>query len=291
MKHVCIFMALAALSIPVPAAVLQLVPRQGGMLMPEVYYHADSDSVTVDLSALYDQYGNPIIAQLTPLLVSNPNDSFDPADPWFQYLDPSRQGLAFTRRYGYDMDVMTDYVPGNRALWIRNLGSSPELLFYDYMDQMYNPLDASPTWNPILGTAGTSNAVYWNEGMWHMGVAAPPAPPGTTNLYSATIEIYVVNTDTGEEVTNSGTTFVLNWTDVPDGRPALAINLAETNRIVLTWPASATNGWYLVSATNLDSTNWTAVTNAVVATNNLAAVFLDRPAALQFFRLEMEEAP
>jgi hypothetical protein len=58
------------------------------------------------------------------------------------YLDPSRQGLAFTRRYGYDMDVMTDYVPGNRALWIRNLGSSPELGFYDYMDAEYNPDNA-----------------------------------------------------------------------------------------------------------------------------------------------------
>ena len=103
---------------------------------------------TVDLSAI------GIIAQLTPLLVSNPNDSFDPADPWFKYLDPSRQGLAFSRRYGFDMDVMTDYLPWNRALWIRNLGSSPELSFYDYNDFV-----GALTWNPILGTDGTSHAV------------------------------------------------------------------------------------------------------------------------------------
>jgi hypothetical protein len=284
MKLLCIFMALAAVSVPVQAQVLELVPRQGGMLMPEVYYHADSDSVTVDLSALYDQYGNPIIAQLTPLLVSNPNDSFDPADPWFAYLDPSRQGLAFTRRYGYDMDVMTDYVPGNRALWIRNLGSSPELSFYDYMDAEYNPDDAAPTWNPILGTAGTSNAVYWNEGMWHMPVTAPPAPPGKTNYYSARIEIYVVNTDTGEEVTNTGTRFVLTWSDVPDSRPALTINPAATNKLTVTWPASATN-WSLVSATNLSLTNWTMVTNTVFLLDNQSAVRLDGLAAQQFFRL------
>ena len=284
MKRIFNFIVLAAISASAQAAVLQLVPRQGGMLMPEVYYHADSDSVTVDLSALYDQYGHPIIAQLTPLLVSNPNDSFDPADPWFQYLDPSQQGLAFTRRYGYDMDVMSDYVPGNRALWIRNLGSSPELSFYDYMDAQYNPDNAAPTWNPILGTAGTSNAIYWNGGMWHMPVTAPPAPPGTTNYYSATIEIYVVNTDTGEEVTNSGTSFVLTWSDVPDGRPALAINPAGTNSVVLSWPASAAN-WSLVSSTNLSSTNWTTVTNAVISSNGQSAVYLDGLAAQQFFRL------
>jgi hypothetical protein len=120
--------------------------------------------------------------------------------------------------------------------------------------------------------------------MWHMPVTAPPAPPGTTNYYSATIEIYVVNTDTGEEVTNSGTSFVLTWSDVPDGRPALAINPAGTNSVVLSWPASAAN-WSLVSSTNLSSTNWTTVTNAVISSNGQSAVYLDGLAAQQFFRL------
>ena len=32
------------------------------------------------------------VPQLTPLMVSNPDDSFDPADPWYDFLDPGRQG-------------------------------------------------------------------------------------------------------------------------------------------------------------------------------------------------------
>lgn len=281
-------MTLAVMATVIHAqVVLETVPRQGGMLMPEVWYHADSDSVTVDLSALHEVNGNPIIAQLTPLLVSDPGDSFDPASPWYVGLDSSQQGQAFSRRYGYDMDVMTDYLPGNRELWIRNLGSSPALGFYDYMDAEYNPDNAAPTWNPILGTAGSSNAVYWNLGMWHMGVAAPPAPAGTTNDYAATIEVYVVNPDTGEEVTNSSSgPFVLNWTDIPDGRPTLVINPVATNSILLSWPVNTATNWYLVSATNLDAPNWTAVPNPVVATTNLFTVFLNSGAEQQFFRME-----
>jgi hypothetical protein len=289
MKHVCKLFGLVfvAVAIPAPATVLQLVPRQGGMLMPEVSYHADTDSVTVDLSGLYDQYNNPIIAQLTPLLVSHPSDRFDPEDPWYAFLDPSQQGRAFSRRYGFDMDpTMIGYVPENRALWIRNLGSSPELSFYDYMDEMYNPAGTGPTWNPILGTAGTSNAVYWNQGMWHLGVTAPPAPPGTTNQYSATVEIFVVNTDTGAEIPNSSTgPFLLRWTAVPDGRPELAIRLTSTNTVLVTWPASAVN-WSLVSATNLTTATWSPNAAPVTINNNQASVVISNAAPQQFFRLQ-----
>ena len=51
-------------------ATLTSVPTQGSMLMPDVRYHADTANVTVDLSMIDE------VAQLTPLLVSNPNDSF-----------------------------------------------------------------------------------------------------------------------------------------------------------------------------------------------------------------------
>ncbi|MCX6914773.1 MAG: hypothetical protein NT167_17280, partial [Verrucomicrobia bacterium] len=101
MKRALICLLLAALGGSVSAAVLTNVPMQGGMLMPKVWYHADSDTVTVDLSDIL------VTAQLTPLLISNPSDSFSPGDPWFDSLDPSRQGLAFSRRYGFDMDAMS----------------------------------------------------------------------------------------------------------------------------------------------------------------------------------------
>jgi hypothetical protein len=266
MKLIFNLIILAAFSASVHAAVLTVVPRQGGMLMPEVYYHADTDSVTVDLS------GISVTAQLTPLLVSNPNDSFDPGDPWFAYLDPSQQGLAFSRRYGFDMDAMTDYLPDNRALWIRKLTASPELAFYDYNDK---------TWNPIFGTAGTSNAVYWSGGMWHIGVTAPPR----TNSYSATFEIYVVNTDTGEAVAGSSSgAFVLNWTDVPDGRPVLTIAPTAPNQFTVSWPTPTVN-WDLLTATNLTSTNWIACSNAVQTQDTNSFITFSNATAQQFFRL------
>jgi hypothetical protein len=274
MKLIFNTLALAVMCGATQADVLNLVPRQGSMLMPEVYYHADTDSVTVDLSAIV------VIAQLTPLMVSNPHDSFASNAPWFDYLDPTRQGLAFSRRYGFDMDVMTDYLPENRALWIRNLGSSPELSFFDYNDFV-----GTLTWNPILGAQGTSNAVFWNEIMWHIGVAAPPALPGHTNLYCATNEIYVVDTDTGKEVPNSSSgPFVLRWTDISDGRPVLFIGGGSQNNVTLSWTNGAGN-WSLVSATNLYATNWDDVPNPVEQVSNQSIVQIESLQPQQFFRL------
>ena len=237
--------------------------------MPEVSYHADSDSVTVDLSGITET------AQLTPLLVSNPNDSFDPGDPWFEDLDPSQQGLAFSRRYGFDMDPNTDLLPADRQLWIQEDTNSPNLAFYDY--------SATPAlWAPIFGTAGSSNATYWSGLMWHVGVTAPPG----TNTYSAAFEVYVLDTTTGQEVPGSSSgPFVLNWTSAPDGRPSLNIAADDANGVIITWPASATN-WTLVSSEDLASGDWTAVTNPPVALNGQSAVSFEPAAPLQFFRLQ-----
>ncbi len=70
--------------------------------------------------------------------------------------------------------------------------------------------------------------------MFHPGVTAPPG----TNTYAATFEAFLVNTSTGVEVPGSSTgPFTLNWTTVPDGRPAL--NIAQ--KMVIAWPATATN--------------------------------------------------
>ena len=256
------------------AAMLEVVPRQGGMLMPQVYYHADTDTVTVDLAGVTN-----VVNQLTPLLISAPHDWFDPAAAWFDCLDPSRQGRAFSRRYGWDMDGMSDLVPDDRALWIRNLGSSPELSFYDYNDYV-SPL----TWNPILGTAGTLNATVWNRVMWHFGATAPPG----SNVYSATFEIYVVDTATGQEVPGSRSgPLLLTWTCVPDGRPALTITNFPPGAVTISWPALATN-WSLFWTTNLLSTNWASATNPVVALGSYSTVLFSNTPPQQFFRLQYD---
>jgi hypothetical protein len=210
------------------------------------------------------------------LLVSNPGDYFNPADPWYDCLDPTRQGLAFSRRYGFDMDAMSDFLPYNRELWIRKLSGSPDLGIFDY-----RPNSTPKRWTPIFGTAGTSNATSWSGLMWHVGVAAPPG----TNTYSATFEVYVVNTDTGLEVPDSSSgPFVLDWTDVPDGRPLLNITAQASGQIQLTWPASATN-WTLVSASALDASSWSAVTNEPVVLDGQRAVTLQPSESHNFFRM------
>jgi hypothetical protein len=249
-------------------ATLTSVPMQGGMLMPDVWYHADTTNVTVDLSMMDG------VAQLTPLQASNPNDSFHPGDPWFDSLDPSRQGLAFNLQYGFAMDPDTDMLPDGQQLWIRDITNSPNLGIYNYST-------TPKLWAPIFGTNGSTNATYWSGMMWMLAATAPPG----TNNFSATFEVYVVDTTTGKEVPGSSSgPFILNWTDVPDGRSQLTIAAAATNGLVLTWPASATN-WTLVSTTDLTPANWTFVTNLPVASNGQAAVYLEGAAAQQFFTM------
>lgn len=255
-----------------PAAELATVPMQGSMLMPTVWYHEATDSVTVGLDDII------VTAQLTPLLVSHPNDWFKPEDPWFGSLDPSQQGLAFSRRYGFVMHAMTDYLPLGRELWIRKISSAPELSFYDYNDFV-----SPKTWHPIFGTAGTTNATYWSGLMWHIGVTAPPSP----NSYAATFEIFVMDTTAGQAVPNSSSgPFTLEWTCVPDGRPALSLTNLAPQQVQLRWPDTATN-WSLVSATTTAAANWQAVTNA--PTTIAGSLQLTLPATNQslFYRLKL----
>ncbi len=138
-------LALALAPAALLAATLTSVPMQGDMIMPMISYHAAAGSLTVNV--------DPTVPQLTPLLISNPGDSFDPADPWYDALDPSCQGLAFSRRYGFTMDMASDPLPAGTAIWIRKLASTPGL-------GAYLCRSSSPkAWTPIFGTAGSTNAL------------------------------------------------------------------------------------------------------------------------------------
>ncbi len=117
--------------------------------------------------------------------------------------------------------------------------------------------------------------------MWHVGVAAPPG----TNTYAATFEVYVFNTDTGIEVPGSSSgPFVLNWTDVPDGRPQLDITVPAPGQIRLAWPATATN-WALVSAPTPTTSSWSDVTNQPVVLDGQRTVTLQAPGVGMLFRM------
>jgi hypothetical protein len=250
-------------AVSVCAAIRSDVPMQGGMIMPMLSYHASGGTLSVMV--------DPTVPQLTPLSVSNPSDSFNPADPWYDCLDPSRQGWAFSRRYGFVMDTATDLLPAGTAIWLRKLSSSPGLGAYRYRG------GANKAWDPIFGTAGTTNALQWDGTMFHPGFTAPPG----TNTYTATFEAFLMDTSTGQPVPGANTgPFVFNWTDVPDGRPTLC---AGPN-MVISWPASATN-YVLEAADSLPSSTWTQVTNKVELQGEQCSVCLNHCEARKFFRM------
>jgi len=250
------------------AATLTNVPFVGGMVMPMVSYHASDGMMHVMMPAT--------VPQLTPLLVSNPGDSFDPADPWFGALDPSAQGNAFSRRYGFVMDSMTDLLPAGTQIWIRKLSGSAGLSAYRYQETAPKALQ------PIFGTDGVTNAMYWNGMMFHPVFAAPPG----TNALSATFEVHLLDTTTGLEVSGSSSgPLVFTWTDVPDGRPSLNIGV-RTLGIVVFWPTAATN-WALVGTDALAGGTWTPVTNAPVTLEGQSAVVLEPGETRKMFRMKL----
>lgn len=252
------------------AATLTGVPMQGGMVMPLVSYHSSDGMIHVMMPAT--------VPQLTPLLVSNPGDSFDPADPWFGALDPSAQGKAFSRRYGFVMDANTDLLPAGTQIWIRKLSGSAGLSAYRYAETEPKALQ------PIFGTEGVTSALYWNGMMVHPVFAAPPE----TNTFSATFELYLLDATTRLEVPGSSSgPLVFTWTDVPDGRPSLN-NSSRTLGIVVFWPTSATN-WALEGTETLPSGTWTAVTNAPLTLEGQSGVVLDSGETRKFFRMKLAQ--
>ncbi len=245
------------------AAILTAVPMQGGMVMPMISYLASDGMMHVMVPT-----DKPV---LTPLLVSNPSDTFDPADPWYNSLDPRRQGLAFSRRFGFVMDASSDPLPANTAIWIRKLSGLPALEAYRYNSS------TPKMWLPIFGTAGSSNALYWSGMMFHPCFAAPPG----TNSWTATFEAYLVSTNTMTELTATSTgPFVLNWTDIPDGRPTLGAGINCT----ITWPITATN-YLLEAADTLTATNWVTVTNTPVVLDGRSAIISDQTQPIKFYRM------
>lgn len=246
------------------SAVLSSVPMQGGMVMPMIAYHAEEGRLHVMM--------DPTIPQLTPLLVSNPSDSFSTGDPWFDALDPSRQGQSFSRRYGFVMDNMTDPLPAGLAIWLRRVSSSPGLEFHRYAGSV------PKAWEPIFGTSGTTNALQWNGMMFHPGVTAPPG----TNSLEAVFEAFVMDTRSGTPVPDSGTgPFTLEWTNVSDGRPAISLAM----KLVVGWPAEA-SGWAIESTESLTSPAWSPVSEVPTLVNGQSVLLLDPSDRSRFFRMK-----
>lgn len=256
--------AIVAFGAPAAYAItLTAVPMQGGMVMPVVAYHAEHNHIHVTMP--------PEVPQLTPLLVSHPLDWFDPADPWFEALDPSRQGRSFSRRYGFVMDANSDPLPSGTQMWIRKVSGPAELKFYRYGHSV------PKVFEPIFGTDGATNTLYWNGMMFHPAVTAPPG----TNSYTAGFEVFLMNLATGQPVPDSGSgVLTFQFTNVPDGRPTLRM----TTDCCIAWPSDVATNWVL-EATSTPHAEWSSVTNIPTAEGTELLVTPDREKAQQFFRM------
>ena len=237
---------------PSGAATLTSVPMQGGMLMPMITYSNSTGHLQVMMPM-----SSPV---LTPLLVSNPADSFDPLDPWYDEFDPAAQGLSFSRRYGFVIGAGSDPLPAGTAIWIRKLSGSAELLAYRYSGSAPKALD------PIFGTGGTSNALYWDGMMFHPTFAAPP---GTTT-YQAVFEAYLVDTNTSAEISNTATPpMMFSFGNLSDGRPDLGVGL----KFAVAWDTSQTN-WVVEYATSMTASVWVTATNVPAVIDGQSMVIL-----------------
>jgi hypothetical protein len=253
-------------------AILPAVPMQGTMVMPKVAYRSTSDSVEVAMP--------PHIPQLTPLLISHPDDSFDPADPWFDALDPSQGGASFSRRYGFVMDATSDQLPENREMWIRKLSASPELGVYR------NENSDPKVWEPIFGTDASPTARYWNQVMFHPAFTAQPG----TNPLTATFEVYLIDTGTGLEVPSSGSgPLVFDWTNVSDGRPVLRLAWRRaaggSNEVMIAWPATTTTNWILECATNSLAGLWIPMDQAPEIIDGESCVVTEPGSGQAYYRM------
>ena len=68
------------------------------------------------------------------------------------------------------------------------------------------------------------------------------------------------------------------------GAPTLRIFLTATNTAVVAWP-SPSAGYTLQSNTNLGTTNWSAVSNAVIVIGGENQVIVSSPSGNRYFRL------
>lgn len=247
------------------SATLATVPMQGGMVMPMVSYNASAGRIHVMMPTE--------IPQLTPLLVSHPGDGFNAADPWFDELDPSRQGASFSRRFGFVMAAETDLLPPGTQLWIRKLSGPPELKAYRYSGSEPKAME------PIFGTDGTTNARAWNGMMFHPLFTAPP---GTNDLL-AEFELFLVNTNSGDEVTGSASgALAFHWSNVSDGRPVLTIGAGG----VVSWPGTTPTNWVLEATRQLGEPIWEEVVIEPAMAGGRNSVHLDLGIDLQrFFRM------
>lgn len=239
------------------------VPMQGAMVHVGFAFHADHGELHAHI--------DPAVPVLAPLSVSQPEAMFDAADPWYDLLDPHHLGQAFNRQYGFVMDGESDPLPEGSAVWIRQVAASAGLQAFRYRGT--DP----KAWEPMFGTAGSTNIFAWTLTMFHPAYACPV----NSGPHHADYEAFLVNAATGEPLTGiEPAQFTLTWTVAGQEVPSLAL----APKLALSWAGSGTN--YVAEASaDLANGPWTALTNTPVNVDGQLTLLLAPEATERFYRL------
>ncbi|QYY37206.1 hypothetical protein [Ruficoccus sp. ZRK36] len=195
-----------------------------GQKMPMIHINIDFNSYAAPASALTVIVDNSV-PEMQPLSTLSPGSSFNPSDPWYATLDPSQEGLAWTRQYGF---VTTfDPAPEGLYFWVDMDVSGSGL-------EAYYVRDSSPTeFTAIFGTDGSSTQWMYPDTMTHPVFAADP----TVASYSVSGTIYLGDIDGIADSSYTAQSFTLDFTAVPEpstyalGGGLLALSLLSLRRL------------------------------------------------------------
>ncbi len=147
----------------------------------DLQYGTADDQMHIDI----DEIVSPGPPHLRPL---NPGDTFT-AGPWQAPLT----GKAYNHQYGWtpgtgltDLFLHFGGAGVNGDIWVELIDSTPGLENYQTM-----MMPGSGTYDPILGTAGSSTKWDWRHDMTHNAYAVLNP---TLSEYEATYRVYVADT-------------------------------------------------------------------------------------------------
>lgn len=207
----------------------------GGMVMPLVSFNLTSKMISVNLS----QGSSVTMYSLQDYEVwgGYPYSSavFDPvlqSREWYDLLDPTRQNLPFSTRFGFEVISGNGYqLPESTYVYIKATSVSDGLKIYDvgYWADVWEQGGGVDQWMQVYGegnfgsTIGLDNIAAWGDRdsikMWH-----PVAISDGYGTFSATFEIYLGD-GYGDPVAGwtGSSPFTLTWVAVPEPTTAVSV--------------------------------------------------------------------
>ncbi len=162
-----------------PAFAAFVIPQMGGAQVTQGLAPMKHADISFSNNTIHVQVDETVgIPALRPLVAP---DQFDPALSW------SVLGTkAYNFQYGWNPSGFI-IIPQDAWIWIEQLSATPGL-------EIYQRPPASPAYDPVFGTEGSSARWRWSGSMTH-NVYAIQDP--TLSLYEANYRIYIGDNTTG----------------------------------------------------------------------------------------------